>query len=183
VTEDAPTVTEVARQQAERAAMAQDAANTARRKAAAHAEHAEVDLDAEDRRRWALHELRQNREAFRIGGEPRLIAWVNPDGSTNLRADPDRPGKTIATTVNTDTPVIVGEARIWTDEEEAAWHRRQREAQNAELAGAYDLAELLSAGIMTEAEAEHPDVRVAAAARAKRAAASGIPYNLANSVR
>jgi hypothetical protein len=182
VTEDALTVTEVARQQAEKAALAQDQANTARRKAAARAEHAEIDLEAEDRRRYALHELRQNREAFRIGGEPRLIAWVNPDGSTNLRADPDRPGKTVGTVVHTDTPVIVGEARIWSDEEEALWHRRQREAQNAELAAHYDLGEMLDAGIMTEAEAEHPDVQAAARARAKPRPDSP-PYRIENSVR
>ena len=176
------TYTEVRRQLAERAALAQDAANAESRKADVRAEVSEIDTDAAERRNWALTEARQSGTARRIGGAPQLVAWVNPDGTTNIRSDPDRPGKTFATVVHTPRPVVVGECRIWTDAEEAEYRNRQRESENALLASRYDLGEMVAAGIMTPEEAEHPAVRGAAAAR-REPDPGGAPYRLENSVR
>lgn len=177
------TYTEVRRQLAERAALAQDAAASARRRSDARAEVLDMDTSAEERRNWALQEARQSGTARRIGGAPQLVAWVNPDGSTNIRDDPDRPGKTLATVVHTPRPVFVGECRIWTDDEEAEYRRRHREAENALLASRYDLGELVAAGIMTPDEAEHPAVRTAAAGRHEPEPGRGAPYRLEDSVR
>jgi hypothetical protein len=176
------TYTEDARLRAEQAAMAQDQAATARRRSEARVTHPEFDAEADQRRSWALARARQTGVGHRIGGEPRLVYWRNADGSDNLRVDPSNPNRTLATTTY-GPPVIVEPARIWTDQEEEELRRRQREAQNALLAAHYDLAELVEARILTEAEAAHPAVQAAAAARARRAAESSIPYRLEESVR
>jgi hypothetical protein len=175
--------TELNRQLAERSAVAQDAANTARRSAQARAKVHDLDTDTTDLRNWALAEARESSAAVRMGGPSRLLAWVNSDGSTNLRTDPQNPHKTVATAVHTDTPVVVGECRIWNDEEEEAFQRRQRIAENVLLAGRYDLGEMVAAGIMTEDEAAHPDVQAAAAARPKPVPGRHPPYDLEASVR
>jgi hypothetical protein len=176
------TFPEIARQRAEQAAMAQDAAHKANRTAHASARVVELDTEAEDRRNWALAQVQANGIGHQIGGEPRLVYWRNPDGTDNLRVDPQRPNKTIATTVH-GPPVIVSPARIWTDAEEEELRRQERENANALLAAHYPLGELVSARILTDAEAAHPDVQAAAAARAKRIADRTVPYDLEASVR
>jgi hypothetical protein len=179
-----PSYAEVNRQLAERSALAQDQANTANRaaRAAASTEVHEVDSVAVERRNWALQQARETGVAQRIGGEPRLLAWLNPDGTTNLRADPANPNKTVATVVHSDQPLVVGECRIITDEEEEALRRRQREAENALLAAHYDVGELVVAGILSAAEAQASGVQAAAAARPKPGPFAA-PYSLERSVR
>jgi len=177
-----PLYTEVARQRAAQAAMAQDQAHTAKRRSEARADVGDLNTELVDRRNWALQEARNNIGATRSGGPGQLVAWVNPDGSTNIRSDPKRPGKTIATTVH-GPPVTIGPCERLTAEDDEAWERQRRQAENTLLAGHFDVAELVTAGLLTEAEATHPGVQAAAADRAARIAGREAPYELLNSVR